>query len=424
MRPQHLRPARRTVGLTLLVSALLVIASLPALASHPEATPAGEPWGVHLSFTDDPRTTLTVTWFTDGTEDPGSTVEYGSSPDDLDRSAPGTAQPNPESGQSLIHTAVMTGLQPGAAVFYRVGGSSGFAPVYETQTAPEPGQAVRVAAFADQGVNPTAELVTQAMLDEEVDLLLAAGDLSAAGAEWWDWDAWFQQNEELLATVPLMSAMGEQEGFGPFGASSYLDRVNLPGEERYYSFDYGPIHTLVLQSSLVQAADQGALDEMIAFAEADLAAAADRRAQGEITFTVVLQHHPLYTNHEDEERRIHPALVAWGEQLFDRHAVDLVLTGHDHHYERSNPMVATLPTAFSTSTYEDPVGWIQVITGGGGERLDGFQHRDDFWVHSAAWAQAHHYSLLEADATTLTFEAKQPDPQAPPLDSFTLQAGT
>ncbi len=430
-------PARRPIGIAVVMVACLVTVGLLAGAlpasdvSHGmdlgsgslDTLDAGEPRGVHLSFTEDPKTTLTATWFTDGGDDPGTVVEYGPVETQLTGTATGTSTPNPEDGSLLIHQATMTGLAPGQEVFYRVGGSSGWSEVYSAQTAPEMDQSVRIASFADQGVTPPARDVTQAVLDEDPDLIVFPGDLSYAEEEWWLWDDWFEFNEPLFATTPTMFSIGNHEDDGPHGATSYIERVSLPGAELYYSFDYASIHFLVLQSTTTEAVSQGYYDEMVAFAQEDLQEAVERRADGEFEFIFVVQHHPIYSNHEDPDRQYNVALIPWQEQLLDRHDVDVLLVGHNHHYERSYPMVASVPTTTELREYHDPEGWIQLITGGGGRALYEFQGPAEFWPHTAIWAKEWHYTMIEVEGPQLSFEAITAGPNPGyQIDAFTLTA--
>ena len=50
----------------------------PTDPTDPGTPPARKPpRGLHASWTEDPHSTRTLTWFTDGSEDPGSIIEYG-----------------------------------------------------------------------------------------------------------------------------------------------------------------------------------------------------------------------------------------------------------------------------------------------------------------------------------------------------------
>jgi hypothetical protein len=60
--------------------------------------------------------------------------------------------------------------------------------------------------------------------------------------------------------------------------------------------------------------------------------------------------------------------------LFDRHGVDLVLCGHEHHYERSHPLrghetnqtLTPIPAATATEVIDTSKGAVHMVLGGGG----------------------------------------------------------
>jgi len=60
--------------------------------------------------------------------------------------------------------------------------------------------------------------------------------------------------------------------------------------------------------------------------------------------------------------------------LFDKYGVDLVVCGHEHHYERSHPIrgresnatLTPLPTATATDVIDTSKGTVHMVIGGGG----------------------------------------------------------
>jgi 3',5'-cyclic AMP phosphodiesterase CpdA len=60
--------------------------------------------------------------------------------------------------------------------------------------------------------------------------------------------------------------------------------------------------------------------------------------------------------------------------LFDRYGVDLVVCGHEHHYERSHPIrgresnvtLTPVPTATATDVIDTTKGTVHMVIGGGG----------------------------------------------------------
>jgi hypothetical protein len=113
--------------------------------------------------------------------------------------------------------------------------------------------------------------------------------------------------------------------FSYFGAAA-----GTPGEG-WYSYDLGGWHVIVLNSNCDAVGGCDADSPQLAWLEADLAASG---AANPAACTLAYWHHPRYASgrHGDDDRtaRLWNVLAAAG--------ADLVLTGHDHHYERLTPV--------------------------------------------------------------------------------------
>lgn len=121
------------------------------------------------------------------------------------------------------------------------------------------------------------------------------------------------------------------------GGSAYLSAFTLPTEgqsggvasknELYYSFDYGNVHFICLDS---EKSGRKSADPMYKWLEQDLQAARQ-------DWIVVYFHHPPYTwgthNSDTEQRHIDMRTVY--VPLMEKYGVDLVFGGHSHDYERS-----------------------------------------------------------------------------------------
>jgi len=159
----------------------------------------------------------------------------------------------------------------------------------------------------------------------------------------------------VMRSTPFWSAPGNHE-FGAGGADSptqagpYYDSHTFPvageaggvpsGTEAYYSFDYGNVHVLVLDSHDTSRAapanpttnvcPPGQGGAMYQWACADLAAT-------DQDFVVAIWHHPPYSkgSHDSD---VESQLVEMRQRflpVMEKYGVDLVLTGHSHSYERS-----------------------------------------------------------------------------------------
>lgn len=388
----------------------------------------GMPRGVHLSFLADPRAQVTATWFTDGLADPGTVVEYapapnGMSADEITRaplatSASGRAHRTP-GVRVITHTATMGGLEAGTRYRYRVGRPDAWSPVRTFRTAPPPGQRFRVVHTGDISTSAAAARGVREMAGLDPDWVVLAGDLSYADGYQPVWDRWFDLMEPLAATVPIMAAPGNHE-HRDFGGLAYKRRFTHPhrsDRHAFYGMDYGNLH-LCSSTGGALLSDMTLLEELV-FIEADLASAALRRATGEIDFIAFMMHYPMFTNHESRGP-LNPALVTLLEHTLQRYQVDLLLVGHDHFYERSSRMVYGQPT---DGSLVDGAGYIQILSGGGGQSLYDFVPPEAFQSWSAVHAKAHNVVALDVAGDRLTATTYAWDAADAPrrvIDSFAI----
>jgi acid phosphatase type 7 len=151
----------------------------------------------------------------------------------------------------------------------------------------------------------------------------------------------------------IRPAVGNHE-YGTAGAAGYFSYFGATAgkpDQGYYSFDLGAWHVVTLNSNCSEVGGCGEGSPQLAWLKADLAANAR-------TCTLAFWHHPRFSSGEHgNDLTVTPfwdALIAAG--------ADLVLTGHDHHYERFAPQ--------SASGQPDPDhGMRELLVGTGGKSL-------------------------------------------------------
>ena len=141
------------------------------------------------------------------------------------------------------------------------------------------------------------------------------------------------------------------------GAAAYFayfgDRAGNAGEG-WYSFDLGAWHLIALNSNCEAIGGCGPDSPQAEWLRADL-------AEHPTTCTLAYWHHPRWSS--GDEHGSDPRTDALWQILFTAGA-DLVLTGHDHVYERFVPMDATGAAA--------PTGMTEFVVGTGGRSLYAF----------------------------------------------------
>ncbi len=278
-------------------------------------------------------------------------------------------------GTRTEHVVPITGLPTETKIFYSVGSTTqtlaGGDANHYLEVPPLAGQRrpIRIWVTGDHGVCAAS---AQGCIDapavrngyttyaggQLADLWLMLGDNAYnSGTDTEFTNGQFNIYPTIMRNTPFWSAPGNHE-FGTGGADSptqtgpYYDSHTFPtageaggvasGTEAYYSFDYGNVHVVTLDShdtSRTAPANPttnicpiggGGAGAMYQWACADLAAT-------DKDFVVAIWHHPPYTkgSHDSDSesqliemrQRFQPVMEAYG--------VDLVLTGHSHSYERS-----------------------------------------------------------------------------------------
>jgi len=364
---------------------------------------APQPFQVHLGLAGDARSSIAIVWRTDDATT-ATQARFGVAGGALEHTVDGITF-RYDSGEASnhemlrIHEVHVCGLAPDTEYEYQVGGGDVFSAPHRFRTAPDvvahPDAEVVVAYFGDsRGGYDVLGRVTAEVTERSPDLLVVTGDLVTAGYYQSEWDLFFAAAPELFASVPLVSVNGNHEA----NAVNYYSLMALPGNEENFSFDYGHLHQVVVNSD---PADSSEITGAIAtFLDGDLAASTAR-------WNLVAMHRALWSSGShgsDLTRR-----AAWGP-IIDAHHVDVVVAGHDHIYQRTKPMLGT--TAGAT-----PVdGTIYVVSGGAGAPLYGMPSSPEYFTESAA--STYNATVVSFRRDLMSAETFRDD--GAPLDSFLI----
>ena len=333
---------------------------------------------------------MTIRWRTSVATN--SVVRYGTSLFDLNLAATNSA-PTKE------HEVRLTGLSAGTAYYYSVGTSSDVLATgndYVFYTAPSAPKPIRIWAIGDAGTgNANQALVrdkyytyfngvkSDDAINHPLDVWLMLGDNAyPSGTDANYQKAVFNMYPQLLRRTVVWPTFGNHDDKGSGSVAQtgpYYAMFTLPkngeaggvpsGTEAYYSFDYGNVHFVCLNSSDIDRSTNGA---MMAWLQNDLAAVTNE-------WLIAYWHHPPYSkgsHNSDTERE----LIQMRENflpLLEEYGVDLVLCGHSHSYERSKFLDGHYGKSF---TLVSPM----VLNGGSGQEDD-----SGVFMKSTAGSQAH-----------------------------------
>ncbi|MGD9712136.1 MAG: metallophosphoesterase [Thermomicrobiales bacterium] len=285
---------------------------------------------------------------------------------------------------SEMQEVVFTGLQPDTTYQWTAeAGTEDFSGQFTT--APDASGSVRFAAIGDSGTGSHAQYDIAAQLGAaDPDLVLHTGDVVyRRGALCHYGPKYFAPYETLIASTPVYPVLGNHDLMASNGQAWFetfvLPNDNPEGTEEYYSFDYGPVHIVALNSEYYQRNDQDAIDRQRAWLEADLAAA-------ESPWTIVVLHRPPFSSTDGKQSDEVQTDLA---PVFADAGVDLVLAGHAHNYERTIPI--------------DGVTYI--VTGGGGADLYDIDPTDI----TAVAEKTHHFVQIDASPERLAITALDRD---------------
>jgi acid phosphatase type 7 len=278
------------------------------------------------------------------------------------------------------YEAHITGLKPDTLYYYAVyDGESRLTPEsadYSFRTLPTPGteRPLLLWVVGDSGTgNKVQAKVHTAFRDwltrekRTVDAYIHVGDMaynSGMDSEFQGY--FFQTYADTLRNTVCWPAFGNHEGRTSKGATAtgpYFDAYITPtagesggvpsGTEGYYSFDYGRVHFISLNSYDISRSPDGAMAQWL---KADL-----EKAKGD--WIIAFFHHPPYTkgSHDSDDPKKDKELIEMRENIMpilEAGGVDLVLAGHSHIYERSmliDGAYAT-PTVSENVVYQDGDG--------------------------------------------------------------------
>lgn len=283
---------------------------------------------------------LTVRWITDTATN--SRVWYSTDPANLNLIQDDTTV-------TTDHSVTLTGLDTNTQYYYKVGTTSTvLSDRFKMVTIPDNGHPdpMRFWVLGDSGNNSKLfeKVVKNYVKPADFvppDLIVLLGDNAYESGS----DAEYQQQffditGSLLTSSFSVSALGEHDTAGsnnPPPSLPYFQIFDLPsgsdaggkasGTEKYYSFNFGNSHWVVLDS---QASNRSLSGPMLTWLEQDL-------TDNHRPWLIALWHHSPYSagNHDSDTEVEMTEMRENANQVLESHGADLVLGAHSNTYERS-----------------------------------------------------------------------------------------
>ncbi len=381
----------------------------PSLWTRPSRSGAQPVGGLHLQFGRDASSEVVVSWHT---TDPVSNprVMAGTSTGGFGRTVPAetrTYRDAKSNTEVRVHHAKLDNLAPDTDYVYAAVHDGADPELGTVRTAPSGRSPLCFTSFGDQATptlgrlkkdgyrsdnlgSPAAGDITTAI--ERIGPLfnLVNGDLcyaNLANDRIRTWSDWFENNTRSARYRPWMPAAGNHEnelGNGPIGFAAYQTYFTLPDTASdpelrglWYSFTAGSVRIISLNNddicfqdggnSYVRGYSGGAQKRWL---ETELANA---RADKRVDWVIVCMHQTAVSTADHTNGADLGIRQDW-LPLFDRYRVDLVVCGHEHHYERSHPIRGAQDTETRTpipvqdhgDVIDTTKGTVHLVIGGGG----------------------------------------------------------
>jgi 3',5'-cyclic AMP phosphodiesterase CpdA len=399
---------------TLSVAAVAFAQNPPADRPSLEARthqPTPVPDRIILTWMSDPTTTQAVTWRTDTTvtravaqialADHGPGIEpgwYGYDPKKVTTGPARTELLKTAINEAHYHSVNFEGLQPKTRYVYRVGDGTVWSEWFQFETASTEPEPFGFVYFGDaqNGIKTLWSRVARGAYSDmpRARFIIHAGDLIDGRNNDAQWGEWHTAAGWINGMVPSVPTPGNHEyGNGRdldphWRAQFTLPENGPPGlEETCYYLDFQGVRVISLNT-------EEKLAEQATWLEGVLAG----RPPG-IRWTVVTFHRPIYSTMPGRDNKdVHDAWLP----VLDRHAVDLVLQGHDHSYGRSGLMRG-----------DNALGGTQVHTGRGTVYVVSVSGAKMYSIGGRTWmANANKgegvqlYQLIRIDGDVLRYESR------------------
>ena len=372
--------------------------------------PSPMPDRIILTWAGDPATSQSVSWRTD-TSVRTAVAQIAVSEDgpDFTKSAkkiPAASQPlASDLGEAAYHTAHFMGLQPGTLYAYRVGDGSNWSEWNQFRTAsdrPDPLTFIYVGDAQNRIHEHFPRVIRMAFTEApKASFIVHAGDLIDKANRDAQWGEWFRAAGWINRSVTCFPTPGNHEYFRHEGhrivSPHWRPQFALPEngppelEETCYYIDIQGVRMVSLNSNEMREEQAEWLDGLL--------------SDNPNRWTILTFHHPIFSSARGRDNK---ELRQLWKPVFDKHAVDLVLQGHDHSYARSN-------LVSGVNTRSGAGGTVYVVSVSGPKQYEANRQP---WIERVA-ERTQLFQIIRIDGDTLHYEARTA--RGLPYDAFELQ---
>jgi len=436
---QRNNPPRQSMRVIGCCSLLLVSVAFPACAHEDHNQPAAVsdivtyrstalPERILLGWKSHPDTSQAVTWRTD------TSVQHAYAQIAVAEAGPmfvpkaKAAQVNATTtfvptdlGDRHYHAVNFTGLTPNTLYVYRVGDRTNWSAWIHFRTAsaePEPFSFVYYGDAQNDLKSHWSRVFREAFSDApRAKFMLHAGDLVNRGNSDAEWGEWCAAGGWVNGMIPTVAIPGNHEydrnRVDPTPEEIKQDdrhlcrrwraRFELPENgppdllETCYYLDFQGVRFVGMNSMEDYGPQAKWLDTVL--------------TDNPNRWTIVTHHHPIYSG---SKGRNNPEMRAAWQPIYDKHKVDLVLTGHDHTYGRTGQMKHEANLQTGERTRSEQGGTVYVVSVSGPKQYG----RNDFkFARRAEDTQL--YQIISIDGDKLRYQARTATGTL--YDGFTLQ---
>jgi acid phosphatase type 7 len=240
------------------------------------------------------------------------------------------------------HEMILANLEPNSTYSYDVLGDGSKDGLGAFTTFPEKVQPFTFAVLGDtRSRHHVQQKIVNFIIKQSPLFVVNTGDLVSDGNHIHDWEKFFEVNHTLFRNTTYFSVLGNHEQ----DSKHYFDFFNLPGNERYYNFSIGDVLFVMMdtQGPEYEVPDYVKEENNLEFNKRQRKAYFDEQKRWldnlltqhrDAGFVFIFFHEPIFsvkkTRVEDAKLR----RAYWGD-IFERHGVQVILNGHDHHYHHA-----------------------------------------------------------------------------------------